>query len=86
MRAHPYGIAWTPSAKRSLIRFPEKVAAAAVECIDCPLIKNSQRVGKALRLELEGLHSPRRAGISLLGGARRSRQLFQGYAPACALS
>lgn len=53
-------IAWTPTAKRGLLRLPEKVAAAVVEFVYGPLSENPRRVGKALRLELDGLHSARR--------------------------
>ncbi|WP_072041939.1 type II toxin-antitoxin system RelE family toxin [Nigerium massiliense] len=56
----PREIAWTPTAKRALQKLPEKVATAAVEFIYGPLADNPRRVGKALRFELEGLHSARR--------------------------
>lgn len=59
-------IAWTPTAKRALTRLPEKVAAAAVESIHGPLAENPLRVGKALRRELEGLHSARRGDFRFI--------------------
>lgn len=59
--AQQYEVAWTPTAKRALQRLPEKVATAAIELIYGPLASNPQRVGKALRFDLEGLHSARRA-------------------------
>lgn len=59
-------VAWTPAAKRALQRLPEKVAAAAVEFIYGPLASNPQRVGKALRFELEGLHSARRGDYRII--------------------
>ena len=62
----PYAIAWTPTAKRALTRLPEKVAAAAVEFIYGPLAGNPHRVGKALRFELEGLHSARRGDYRVI--------------------
>lgn len=62
----PYGIAWTPTAKRALTRLPEKVAAAAVEFIYGALAANPQRVGKPLRFELEGLHSARRGDYRVI--------------------
>ena len=62
----PYEVAWTPTAKRALQRLPEKVAAAAVEFIYRPLARNPQRVGKALRFELEGLHSARRGDYRII--------------------
>ena len=55
-----YEVAWTPTAKRALQRLPEKVATAAIEFIYGPLSSNPQRVGWALRFDLEGLHSTRR--------------------------
>ena len=61
-----YAIAWTPQAKRSLTRLPEKVATAAVEFIYGPLAVNPQRVGRSLRLDLEGLHSARRGDHRVL--------------------
>ncbi len=61
-----YDVAWTPTAKRALQRLPEKVAAAAVEFIYGPLARNPHRVGKALRIELEGLHSARRGDYRII--------------------
>ena len=61
-----YDIAWTPTAKRTLQRLPEKVATAAVEFIYGPLAENPHRVGKALRFELEGLHSARRGDYRII--------------------
>jgi mRNA-degrading endonuclease RelE of RelBE toxin-antitoxin system len=55
-----YEIEWARPARRALARLPEKVAAAVVEFIYGPLAENPQRVGKALRFELDGLHSARR--------------------------
>jgi mRNA interferase RelE/StbE len=64
--ADAYEIAWTPTAKRALQRLPEKVATAAIEFIYGPLASNPQRVGKALRLNLEGLHSARRGDYRII--------------------
>ncbi|WP_068396681.1 type II toxin-antitoxin system RelE family toxin [Kribbia dieselivorans] len=61
-----YDIAWAPTAKRALQRLPEKVATAAVEFIYGPLAENPHRVGKALRFELEGLHSARRGDYRII--------------------
>jgi mRNA-degrading endonuclease RelE of RelBE toxin-antitoxin system len=60
------GIAWSPTAKRALVRLPEKVAAAVVEFAYGALAENPQRVGKALRFELEGLHSARRGDFRII--------------------
>lgn len=59
-------IAWTPTAKRALIRLPEKAAAAVVEFVYGALAENPRRVGKQLRLELEGLHSARRGDFRVI--------------------
>lgn len=64
--SQPYDIAWTPTARRALTRLPEKVATAAIEFIYGALADNPQRVGKALRFELEGLHSARRGDYRII--------------------
>jgi mRNA-degrading endonuclease RelE of RelBE toxin-antitoxin system len=64
--AQQYQVAWTATAKRALQRLPEKVAMAAIEFIYGPLATNPQRVGKALRLDLEGLHSARRGDYRII--------------------
>lgn len=64
--AEPYDVGWTRTAMRALERLPEKVATAAVEFIYGPLASNSQRVGKALRFDLEGLHSARRGDYRII--------------------
>lgn len=61
-----YEVAWTPTAKRALQRLPEKVATAAIEFIYGPLASNPQRVGKALRFDLEGLHTARRGSYKII--------------------
>lgn len=64
--AQQYEVAWTPTAKRALQRLPEKVATAAIEFVYGPLASNPQRVGKALRFDLEGLHSARRGDYRII--------------------
>ena len=59
-------IAMTPVAQRALQRLPEKVGAAAVELIYGTLARNPSRVGKAVRYELEGLHSARRGDYRII--------------------
>ena len=59
-------IAWTPAAKRALVRLPDKVAAAVVEFVYGALAENPHRVGKALRFALEGLHSARRGDFRII--------------------
>ena len=61
-----YRVEWAPSAKRDLSRLPEKVATAVVEFIYGGLADNPQRVGRALHLELAGLHSARRGDFRVI--------------------
>ena len=60
MSRPPWRLVVAPSAERTLARLPEKAAAAIVEFMLGPLTENPQRVGHALRRELEGLRSARR--------------------------
>ena len=55
-----YKVAWTSPARKAMTRLPEKVATAVIEFVYGSLAANPQRVGKPLRLALEGLHSARR--------------------------
>jgi mRNA-degrading endonuclease RelE of RelBE toxin-antitoxin system len=55
-----YAVAWTAPARRALSRLPENVASAVVEFCYGSLAANPRRVGKPLKLGLEGLHSARR--------------------------
>jgi mRNA-degrading endonuclease RelE of RelBE toxin-antitoxin system len=61
-----FEVEWTPTALRALDRLPEKVAAAAIDFIYTTLATNPQRVGRPLRLELEGLHSARRGDYRVI--------------------
>lgn len=47
-------------------RLPEKVAYAAIELIHGPLAENPQRMGRALKLELEGRHSAHRSDYRVI--------------------
>lgn len=60
MSGTDFQIAWTTTARRALTRLPEKVAAAVVEFLYGSLAASPHRVGKPLKLSLEGLHSARR--------------------------
>ena len=64
--AEQYEVAWTPTAKRALQRLTERIATAAIEFIYGPLCSNPQRVGKALRFDLEGLYSARRGHYRII--------------------
>jgi len=55
-----------PTARRALTRLPEKVATAAVEFVSGHLAEHPHRVGRALRVELEGLHSARRGDYRVI--------------------
>ncbi len=61
-----YTIAWTAPASRALTRLPEKVATAAVEFLYGSLAASPYRVGKPLKLGLEGLHSARRGDYRVI--------------------
>jgi mRNA-degrading endonuclease RelE of RelBE toxin-antitoxin system len=61
-----YAVAWTAPARRALRRLPEKVASAVVEFCYGSLAANPHRVGKPLRLGLEGLHSARRGDYRVI--------------------
>jgi mRNA interferase RelE/StbE len=61
-----FAIAWTAPGRRALVRLPEKVAIAAVEFLYGSLAANPHRVGKPLKLRLEGLHSARRGDYRVI--------------------
>jgi mRNA interferase RelE/StbE len=61
-----YAIGWTAASRRALARLPEKVATAAVEFAYGSLAESPHRVGKPLRLGLEGLHSARRGDYRVI--------------------
>jgi mRNA interferase RelE/StbE len=64
--ADGYAIAWTAPARRALTRLPEKVATAAVEFLYGSLAASPYRVGKPLKLGLQGLHSARRGDYRII--------------------
>ena len=66
MNEDDFAIAWTAPARRALARLPEKVATAAVEFLYGSLAANPHRVGKPLKLGLEGLHSARRGDYRVI--------------------
>lgn len=75
MSESEFAIAWTTVARRALTRLPEKVATAVVECLYGSLAASPHRVGKPLKLALEGLHSARRGDyrvIYRIDGQRRT--------------
>ena len=61
MSSPRYTVVLSPSAKRAIERdLPEAVAAAVVDFLYGALAEDPYRVGKPLRLELEGYWSARR--------------------------
>jgi mRNA interferase RelE/StbE len=61
-----FAVAWTTPARRALTKLPEKVAAAVIEFLYGSLAANPHRVGKPLRLGLNGLHSARRGDYRVI--------------------
>ena len=66
MSENAFAIAWTTAFRRALTRLPEKVATAVVEFLYGSLASSPHRVGKPLRLGLEGLHSARRGDYRVI--------------------
>ena len=66
MSQDDYTIAWTAPGRRALTRLPEKVATAAVEFLYGSLAASPYRVGKPLRLGLQGIHSARRGDYRVI--------------------
>ena len=61
-----FEIGWTAPSRRALTKLPEKIASAVIEFCYGPLADNPHRLGKALRLELEGLHTARRGDFRVI--------------------
>jgi len=61
-----YVIAWTAPGHRALARLPEKVATAGVEFLYGSVAASPHRVGKPLKLGLDGLHSARRGDYRVI--------------------
>jgi mRNA interferase RelE/StbE len=66
MTTASYAVAWTAASRRALTRLPEKVATAAVEFIYGSLSQSPRRVGKPLKLGLQGLYSARRGDYRVI--------------------
>ena len=67
MSEGPYELIVSGPAARAIgATLPEAVSAAAVEFIVNASIDNPQRVGRALRNELAGIHSARRGTYRIL--------------------
>jgi mRNA interferase RelE/StbE len=61
-----FTVAWTPTSRRALARWPEKIATAAVGFSYGSLAQSPHRVGKPLKLGLAGLHSARRGDYRVI--------------------
>ena len=71
----PFAIEWTSPARRALERLPEKVATAAVEFIYAAMAENPERVGRALRFELEGKRSAHRGDYRVVYSIDERRRI-----------
>ncbi len=71
-----FAVAWTTALRRALTRLPEKVAAAVVEFLYGSLAASPRRVGKPLKLGLEGLHSARRGDYRVIYRIDDQRRLI----------
>jgi mRNA interferase RelE/StbE len=61
-----FAIAWTAPGRPTLARLPGKVATAVVEFLYGSLAASPHRVGKPLKLGLDGLHSARRGDYRVI--------------------
>jgi len=70
-----FAVAWTTALRRALTRLPEKVAAV-VAFLYGSLAASPRRVGKPLKLGLEGLHSARRGDYRVIYRIDDQRRLI----------
>jgi mRNA interferase RelE/StbE len=67
MTDEPYELVVAGPATRAIAEeLPEPIANAVIDFITGPLIEQPQRVGRALRHELAGIHSARRGTYRVL--------------------
>jgi mRNA interferase RelE/StbE len=67
MTDEPYELVVAGPATRTIAEeLPEPIANAVIDFITGPLIEQPQRVGRALRHELAGIHSARRGTYRVL--------------------
>ena len=76
MNPDRWGIELMPSARKDLNRLKEAAAAAVLETID-HIADEPRRIGKPLRLELEGLWSARRGSYRVVYRIDEPRRLIQ---------
>jgi mRNA-degrading endonuclease RelE of RelBE toxin-antitoxin system len=73
----PVEIQWAAPARRAIAKLPEKVATAIVEFLYGSLAQNPHRVGRVLRLDLDGLHSARRGDYRVIFSIDEERSVVQ---------
>jgi mRNA interferase RelE/StbE len=61
-----FSVVWSASAERAASRLPEKVVSAVIEFVYGRIASNPYRLGKPLKLDLEGLHSARRGAYRVI--------------------
>ena len=61
-----YAVAWTAASRRAITRLPEKAETAVIEFLYGSLAENPYRVGKPVKLSLEGVHSARRGDYRVI--------------------
>lgn len=61
-----FTIAWAVASRQALVKLPEKAATAAIEFVYGSHAENPHRVGKPLKLTLEGLYSARRGDYRVI--------------------
>ena len=66
MSENVFAIAWTAASRRALTKLPEKVATGVFEFLYGSLASSPDRVGKSLKLGLDGLHSARRGDYRVI--------------------
>ncbi|HLZ07759.1 MAG TPA: type II toxin-antitoxin system RelE/ParE family toxin [Chloroflexota bacterium] len=76
MTSDPWRIEIMPSARRDLNRLKEAAASAVLEAID-HIADAPHRLGKPLRLELEGVWSARRGTYRVVYRIDESKRLVQ---------
>ena len=76
MTSDPWRIEIMPSARRDLNRLKETAAAAVLEAIE-HIADAPHRMGKPLRLELEGLWSARRGTYRVVYRIDETKRLVQ---------
>ena len=80
MSGSDFAVAWTSTSRRALTRLPEKVATAVAEFLYGSLATSPHRVGKPLKLGLDGLHSARHGDYRVIYRIDDQRRLVTAIA------